>query len=474
MKPFLLLCSLLWLMLITPVRAQTTSMANAIRDGRAALEAGQPAQARVQFEAALAHPNGSSEDTCAAAVGLGKSALWLGNYPAAAEAFRLARTCAADEPTRQAADTGLAQSLNAQDYPRAAYALVAPFAKGQVRPTLEALRALQSLGWQDKSPPYLDAVTPPVTGGYLGTQYPLAQDDMRYALAPQIEGHFGYSHDSEGLDLYSVGSAFRLAPYRRNAVVQRWGMALDTTRVTGVQRAHQVSTLSVISQWRIDDINYVDLNLGPGHSGSWTYLQGVASWTLRHSDSFSVNAAAERAPILTDLAIDHRLIYNTYSIGASFRPSTHWYVLPTYYRQTFSDGNQRDGGTLRVLLNPYDIPGTTAAVGADLSTRIFRSSQPSGGIYFNPAHYRVTQASVIGVYALNPRWRVHAIAGVGRQVVDGAGAGVYTVKLSLNGRLPCNGRLKLSVGRSSAASNSNSGGTGYWDNTLMLSVSYPL
>lgn len=474
MRLHLPLCSLLALLLVAPLHAQTISTATAIREGRAALEAGQPGQARVLFAAALAQPDGDPEDTYAAALGLGKSALWLGDYPAAATAFRQAREHATDVPTRQAADTGLAQSLNAQDYPRAAYALVAPFARGQARPTLELLRALQALGWQDKSPAYLQAVTPPTTGGYLGTQYLLAQDDMRYALAPQIRGSFGFSHDSDGLDVYSVGSAFRFAPYGGNALVQAWGMAVDTTRVTGDQRARQVNSLSVTSQLRINDIHHVDLDLGVGHTGNWEFLQGHANWTLQSSDSFSFGAAAERAPILTDLAIANRLIYDTYSLGAHFRPSTHWYVLPTYYHQTFSDGNQRDGGTLRVLISPYDIPDTTAALGAELSTRIFHSSRPSHGIYFNPANYRVAQLSLIGVYTLHPGWKLHATAGAGQQVIDGAGAGVYTVKLSLNGRLPYNGRLELSLGRSSAASNSSTGGSGYWSNTLMLSVGYPL
>jgi hypothetical protein len=76
MKLYLALLSLL---LATAVHAQTTAMATSIREGRAALEAGQPRQARVLFAAALAHPDGEREDTYAAAMGLGKSALWLGD-----------------------------------------------------------------------------------------------------------------------------------------------------------------------------------------------------------------------------------------------------------------------------------------------------------------------------------------------------------------------------------------------------------
>jgi hypothetical protein len=471
MRPYLTLFPLL---LATAVHAQTTTMATSIREGRAALEAGQPDRARVLFAAALAHPDGQREDAFAAAMGLGHAVLWLGDYPAAETAFRMAREKAGDAPARQAADTGLAQSFNAQDRPHAAYALVAPFAKGQVRPTLELLRAAQTLGWQDKSAAYLQAVSPPVASGHVGTQYRLLQDDMRYALAPQLEGSFGSSHDSEGLSVYSVGSAFRFAPSAGAALVQTWGMAAETARVTDGRLARRVSRLSLTSQWRIDDMHYVNLDLGPGRAGDWQYLQGQASWTLQSSDSLGFTAAAERAPLLSDVAIDHRLIYDTYSLGASLRPSTRWYVLPGWYHQTFSDGNRRDGGTLRILLSPHDIPGTTAALGAGLSARIFHSSRPSRGIYFNPANYRTAQFNLIGVYTFSPNWKLRATAGAGQQAIDGATASIYTVNLSLDGRLPHNGRLRLALGRSSAASSVSTGSSGYWNNTLMLSVGYPL
>src|SRR3546814_13243133 len=96
-----------------------------------------------------------------------------------------------------------------------------------------------------------------------------------------------------------------------------------------------------------------------------------------------LTAVAERAPLCSDVSLYHRLSYDTYRLGARLRPSTRWYVLPTWFQQRFSDGNRRDGGTLRILLSPYDIPATTAALGAELSTRVFHSSRPSRGVYFN-------------------------------------------------------------------------------------------
>ncbi|WP_049623544.1 hypothetical protein [Frateuria defendens] len=450
-----------------------TDPASEIRAGRAALVDAHPREARERFAAALAQPGLPRAERYAAALGLGRAALWLGDYAAAAGAFQLAREQAEDEAARQAATTGLAQALNAQDYPRQAYALVAPYAKGEARPTLELLRAAQAVGWQDKSPGYLAAATPPAEQGYLGTQYRLSTDDMRYALAPRVDAGTDFSHDSENLDTWRVGAAFLGAPIARDGLVQRWGASADTTHVDDDGRSRRVNDAALLAQLRAGDSHYFDLALGAGRSGSWTFLQGYARWTLQPNDRFSVSAAAERAPILSAPAIDHRLAYDTYSVSTSLRPATHLYVLPTYYRQTFSDGNRRDGGTLRVVLSPYDIPDTRAALGAELSGRIYHSDQPSRGVYFNPANYRSAQVGLIGVYSLTPAWRLHAVASTGRQVINGTGARIYTLGLTLDGRLPHNGRLQLRLGRSSVAG-INQGGSGYWNNTVGLSISYPL
>lgn len=462
----------LLLLLATVAHAQAGSMAAAIRQGRAALVANQPERARSLFAAALAHPDGDRADTTAAALGLGQADLWLGHYAEAATAFRTARAQAVDDSARQAVETGLAQILNAQDYPAQAYALVAPFASGQPRATLELLRAAQSLGWQDKAPPYLQAVTPPIEG-YLGTQYPLLADDMQLALAPQVQGSFGYSHDSDKLSTYQVGAQVLSAPIVQEGLVQRWGVAAGSNWIDDPQTSRRMDDLALLGQLRIADSHYLDLDLGLARSGNWQTLQGDASWTWRASDSFGLTADAARAPILTDTALAQRIASDTYSLGASLRPGAQWYLLPTYYHQDFSDGNQRDGGSLRLVFSPWDIPDTAGALGAELSSRAYRSTQPSTGTYFNPAHYSATQLGLIGVYSLDPRWKLRATVEGGRQTIDGSGAGIYTVDLSLEGRLPHNGRLQLHLVRSSAASD-NSGGSGYWNDSLMLSLSYPL
>lgn len=463
---------LLALLVLSPLQAQNADAGSLIRDGRSALEAGRPVQARQLFSEALAQSADKPANAYAAAIGLGRAELWLGDYRAGEQAFRRASRLAANPAEHRLAATGLAQALNAQDYPRQAWSLVAPLAADDPQATLELMRAARSTGRQIRTLPALTATQAPGGSGYLATQFQLLADDMRYATSPQLEGDFGYSHDNEGLDTWSVGGAWLSSASTHGSTSQRWGVALDTTSVNDGQRTRHLQQAAWLGKWQAGDSHSIDVRLGAGRSSGWQYLQGDAHWTFQPNDSFALSASAERAPLLTDTAIERRITYDTYSAGTRLRAAGHVYVLPTVYRQSFSDGNRRNGGSLRLLLSPWDITGTPTALGAQISARAFRSSQPGGGVYFNPRSYRSAQVGLIGVYSLSPLWKLRATADTGRQTIDGRGADIYTIDLSLEGRLPHNGRLQLHAGRSSAAS-VNNGGAGYWNNTMSVSVSYP-
>lgn len=469
MRP--VLPALVALALAPAIHAQATDVAQAIRDGRHALESNDPARARSLFARALAQSE-QPGNAYAAAIGLGRAELWLGQVPDAEATFRRAFTLASNPDERHAARTGLAQALNAEDRPREAWKLLRDDASHDPRSTLELMRAAQALGWQDRTLPALAATRAPADTGYLGTRFDLLADDMRYATAPQIEGDTSYSHDSEGLDVWSVGASAFSPLHGDDALAQRYGVAVDTVRVSNPGNSRRLQGVSGVGQWRIGDMQSADLRLGLGQAGGWQYLQGAGHWTVQPSDDFALSAGAERAPLLTDAAIAHRIAYATYSVGATLRPGDHLYLLPTVFRQQFTDGNRRDGAAARLVLSPFDITGTPAALGGQFGVRVFHSSQPGGGIYFNPQHYRAVTAGLIGVMSLSPKWRLRATADGGRQTTDGNSVGIYTLDVSLEGRLPHNGRVQVHVMRSSAASVSG-GGSGYWNNSLAVSVSYP-
>ena len=444
-----------------------------IRAGRAALVAGHPHAAQERFLAVLGRAAAPREDRFAALVGLGRAQLWLGSYGSARRSFAQAAQLAASKADQEAAATGLAQADNALDYPRRAYAEAAGFAVGRLAPTIEVIKAQRALGWQDQSLPYLGAVPAAAPASRLGQELARLKADAEYALRPRLQGDFTYQHDSDNLTTWGFGAGVSLPGSPGGAWSPVWGLAAHTWWLNDGTQAARVHTLDGAADARIGQDQHAGVRLGAGERGAWSFLQGRLAWDYRPSDRFGLTAAAERTPVLTPAAVNLRLLYNTYTLGVNLRPGAHWYVLPAYYHQDFTDGNRRDGGVLRVILSPYDIRGSASALGAEFYGRVFRSTLPGGGRgYFNPAHYAEEQLSLIGIHRLAADWKLRARAGVGSQRADGAAAATYTLELALQGRLPGNGRISAQLGRSNVASVSG-GGSGYWNNYCQVAVGYP-
>jgi hypothetical protein len=262
-------------------------------------------------------------------------------------------------------------------------------------------------------------------------------------------------------------------PANPNGQFARWGLSAHAWRADDGQQSTRIYSLDASYATRIGEDHSLDVRLGAGESDGWDFVQGRLGWAYRPSDIFGIEASAERTPILTPVALAGHVLYNTYTLGVNVRPGDHWYILPSYYHQDFTDGNRRDGGGLRVRLSPYDLAHSGSALGAEFYLRGFHSSLPGGGKgYFNPADFHEELLSLIGIQRISSDWKLRAKAGAGSQTADGDSNPVYVVELTLEGRLAGNGRLNGSLGRSSVSSQSG-GGSGYWNNYLSLSLAYP-
>lgn len=452
---------------------QSPTVTSEIRAGRSALEDAHPEKARDHFAAALKIPGSSDSDRFVALIGLGRADLWLEDYSAAADDFRQAQGLAHDPSDRQAADVGLAKALNAMEYYLQAHALAAPYATGQIEPTIEVLRSEQALGWDDRSIPVLGAAPPVNPGDRPGADYLRLKAETDYRLSDRIDGVFSYNHDSDNLTVYGYELGAWLPGAKGGETFNNWRLSAKTYTVDDGITSDQVTYIGAGTGMRIGDAHHINLSAGVGTLGSWTYFQGAADWSYLLSDSFAINASAGREPILTTTSLADHILFNTYTFGASVRPADHFYVVPAYFHQDFSDGNHRDGASLRLVLSPYDIPDASTAIGAQVYARLFSSSAPSAGVYFNPGHYDLVKFDLIAVYRFSPDWLLRGTAGGGYQTIDGSSGGSYEFELTLSGRLPGNGRLDATIGRSSFASVA-SGGSEYWNNTFMLSIGYPL
>jgi hypothetical protein len=442
-----------------------------IRAGRAALAAGNPAVARAEFRAAVGSAL-ADEDRFAAWLGLGRAELWLGHYRAALQALGEARRSAASGEDRRVAEAAGARALNALEYHQQAYALVAPFAAGDPAATLELARAAIALGRADEAVHYTSALPAPDTSTRTGMDLSRAESQIDYELSSRAEAGYSLMHDSDDLSVSTYGLSALLPGTPGGATFGTWRVNAALTDVSAPGQSDHLTEAALGDRLRIGARQHLDLQAGVGSVAGRDFFAGSLQWDARLNDTASVFASADRLPIVTPTALESGLLYSTFSLGASLRPADHGMLVPVYFHQTFSDGNQRDGGRLKLILTPFEIPGSTSALGADIEARAYRSTQPSAGTYFNPARYHQEQLGLIGVHQFNPDWRMRVTAGLGSETVDGSSGRTWSALLSLTGRLAGNGRLELRVGRDSFASLAG-GGSGYWSNGGSLTVSWP-
>jgi tetratricopeptide (TPR) repeat protein len=460
------------LALVFSAAAYSQSSSDDIRAGRQALEAGHPEDARTHFAAALGHAQ-AREDRFVALIGLGRADQWLGHYRTAVTDYRSAREAAGSDDDRHVAETGLARALNSLEHYREAYALVAPFAKGDPGATVELLRAANATGRFDEVVPYIAASPPADDSTRLGKEFLRQKDDTELQLSNRLDADVLLSHDSDGLDVRTYSLGAWLPGPATPQLFPTWHVNLASTSVEAGGTTDRLTEVDVGGAARIGDTQHLSALIGADSMSGWDFLEGSLEWEAQLNEDLGVDASAERAPILTTLALADRLLFSTYTLGASARLSDHWSIVPVWFHQDFSDGNRRDGGHLRIVLSPYDIPDTTTALGAQVDLRGYASSAPSTGIYFNPAHYFLARAGIIAAQQLSPNWRLRLVAGFGSETIDGASTTSYAWDLSLQGRLPANGRLVVQLGRDSFASMAG-GGAGYWNNTAAVSIVYPL
>ena len=279
-------------------------------------------------------------------------------------------------------------------------------------------------------------------------------------------------HDSDHLTVSTYGLRALLPRAPGGATFGTWRVGAALSDISAPGQSDHLTEANLGDRVRIGARQHLDLQAGVGHVAGWDFFEGSFQWDDRLDDTASVFASAERLPIVTPTALASSLLYSTYSLGATLRPADHGMVVPVYFHQTFSDGNERDGGRLKLILTPFEIPASSA-LGADIELRAYRSTQPSAGTYFNPAHYHQEQLGLIGVHAFNPDWRMRVTAGIGSETVDGSSGRTWSALVTLTGRLAGNGRLELRLGHDSFASLAG-GGSGYWSNGGSLTVGWPL
>lgn len=443
------------------------SIRDYIQNGKNALSQNKPKEACTYFEKAISYQNISNSDKFVALIGVGKCAMWLTDYKKAYYAYKDALALAQNDTDKQVASIGLASAQNALDYPQKALKFAKPFALDDLQARNELIKSYLAQDAAYKCLYYTSYETNDNTK--LSNHYNRLKSDCLFETSKQLSGSFYYSYDSDNLNIMSeqLGVSFPVISentFNRIYAISKFSTVWDNSARFNIQN------ISLQDRMVIGNSNYANIKLGLSKTGNWNFFDGSADWFSQINDNFGLGASYEHSNILTINAINAHTVYNSYSLVFLARPFEHIYIKPSFFHQSFSDDNIRNGGMLRLIISPYDIYNTNFAIGAELLERRYHASLPYSGLYFSPQDYRQEMAILHLVYSINPDWKINLKGGFGRQLIDNTTSNnIYNVSFMLSSKLSKNAQLGVNFTRDSIATLTG-GGSNYWNNSFLVDL----
>ena len=458
-----------------------TAPARDIRAGRLALQQNHPQAALNAFNSALEGiqnaPEQYSSDRLAALSGKGYAALWLGNDHQAYRAYARALPLAQKPKDREVVSTGLARALIANGRPIAAYNQVQPYLQ-DAPAALQSAIAANLLNWNNTAARDL-ALTAP-TGVYEGPDWQarlfrITRNYVDFALRPKLRLGFHYSSDSDS-NINQVYSADALWPGQWLSAAKLnptfWQAGFQQTQVS--DPTGQVGLSAIRAGWTaVPNRNWQYTVLGGlGTSRNWTYATVHALALYQPSDSWGLDASADREPIRTYAAVQNHILVNTLSFGGFGRLRDIGTLSATYFHQSFSDNNQRNGLVIRATPEFLSLGRWPISLGVQGYYRQYHSSTVPYSGYFNPRNYREALGYLIYVQKFSPYWTLRFYSGFGSQTIDGATSGVQDYFGTLTGLIAPYCAISLTGGYSTIA-NAYGGGPGYHRSYFGGEISIP-
>jgi tetratricopeptide (TPR) repeat protein len=441
----------------------------AIQAGREALRHDNPAAAKSHFEQALSRlPGHNRRDRRAALLGLGHAAFWLQDYRAAERAYREALTLAETREERLSILPKLARTLSVTDRPRAALELLAETDASSLEAAIEKSRACLLLDREacaaQALEPHAQAISPATASGWLDAEYLRQQDELNRRLARAALVEVEFARDSDGLHSrrlelaarFQNGVAAPAAP--GDSVMQAfWQFGGSTETLRDNHGAAHVSEAYGQIMKNLSDGIPLRLRLGGGQFGGWDYTWGAFDSGYRPGDAGGFSFNAESGAVKTVTALQNRITQDTVTLGGDHRLGELGVGALAFYRQHFSDGNDRDGTVVRVNFDPHAVPEQNLSLRFQIYARRFRSEPTVNHGYFNPREFHEEVMKLFLSRRLSADWSVHGMLGAGRQVVDRASSYPLSAEISAQGRLPGGMRTELKAGYGDASGLGSSG-----------------
>jgi tetratricopeptide (TPR) repeat protein len=449
--------------------AATGDGAAAIQAGREALRHDNPAAAKTHFEQALSQlPGHHREDRRAALLGLGHAAFWLQDYRAAERAYREALTLAETREERAPILPKLARTLSVSDQPRAAHELLAETDASSLEAAIERSRACLLLDREacaaQALEPHAPAISPATASGWLDAEYLKQQDELERRLARAALVEVEFARDSDGLHSRRLELAARFQNGVATSAASgasvfkafwQFGGSTETLR-DGHGVAHVSEAYGQIRKNLNHEIPF-RLRLGGGRFGDWDYTWGAFDTAYRPSDAGGFSFNAESGAVKTVTALQNRITLDTVTLGGDHRLGELGVGALAFYRQHFSDGNDRDGTVLRINFDPHAFPDQNLSLRFQIYARRFRSEQTVNHGYFSPREFHEEVVKLFLDRRLSADWSVHGMAGAGRQAVDHASSYPLSAEVGAQGRLKGRMRTELKAGYGDASGLGSSG-----------------
>ncbi|HVK55459.1 MAG TPA: hypothetical protein VM532_10580, partial [Burkholderiales bacterium] len=429
------------------------------------------------YREALALAGDSDKETrFAALLGVARSAAWLEDYKLAEASYREALPLAANNEDQAVATAGLARMLNIGDRPRAAFEVSSPFVSTSIDNALEAGRAALSLGWEEKAAVLeLPGITipPDIEKSRQGRDLARLRDELYVRTRPSVNFAFEYGKDSDDVRTYdsTVGIAFSSDSLGQFGHQPRWNV---TTRheVFDEQAARaEISRLQSGVRINLSDDLKASTNLGVARVNSWTYGVWQAEISYRRSDNWGLAFSADRDAVKTTTALTNRITVRTETIGGDVRLGDA-VLAGALLRQTFSDGNDRDGGVLRITSPAFNIGAGGPSLAVQLYGRYFENSRQDVIGYFNPRRFEEQRFNFIFSARLSPDWRLRAILGPGRQSVESEKSNTGTAEVKLIGHVDRKAHVEITALYGDTAAFASSG-AGYKRSLINASFVVP-
>lgn len=385
--------------------------------------------------------------------GIARMLMWLERYAEAESIYRELLSQPLSNEDHAVAAAGLVRSLSFQDKPMRAYGSVPQGAGLEFSPAerMELARSALWAGWPDKAAEMLQQEIPVEPDTRMARELEILRSDVHAEIANPVNLHGEFISDSDDMRIrkseLAAGKRFSNAGMF-NLLMQHQGFEQHDQQLT-------MNSLQARYSSRVEDAFWFFVQAGPAKYDDWRTALWSGNAVYQPNDEIRYEAFIGREAVETFDALNRHITLDTAGLTAAYTPVGRFLLAGALYRQSFSDDNNRLGGTGRIVTPISERMG----LDVQLRARYFEDSRTDATGYFNPERFHEEQLLLALNRRLDSNWRLYALAGPGIQNTSPGDGSKTTLlaEVSLRGKVVRSVSINLDYGYSNSAFASSSG-----------------